>query len=82
MTLSAPLEHINVHVRGRSILPLQTPGYTTTDTRNNPYSLIVALDGQQQATGSLYLDDGVSLYPNATKLVQVRVADVGFDLGC
>lgn len=73
ITLSAPLEHINVHVRGGSILPLQTPGNTTAVTRSNPYSLVVALDESGEASGSLYLDDGESLVPNATKLVQVSL---------
>nr|POE88083.1 alpha-glucosidase [Quercus suber] len=70
VTLSAPLEHINVHVRGGSILPLQAPAYTTAETRQQPYSLTVALDQHAAATGSLYLDDGESLHPNATRLVQ------------
>ncbi|KAK5729270.1 hypothetical protein LTR15_002412 [Elasticomyces elasticus] len=70
VTLSAPLEHINVHIRGGSILPLQSPGYTTAETRDNPYSLVVALDESGQARGSLYLDDGESLVQNSTKLVQ------------
>jgi len=64
-------EHINVHVRGGSILPLQEPAYTTSLTRANPYSLVVALDESGEASGSLYLDDGESLVQNATKLVQV-----------
>ncbi|KAK3068578.1 hypothetical protein LTR53_013741 [Teratosphaeriaceae sp. CCFEE 6253] len=70
VTLAAPLEHINVHVRGGSILPLQTPALTTAATRNNPYSLVVALDESGEASGSLYLDDGESLVQNATKLIQ------------
>ena len=72
-TLDAPLEHINVHVRGGSILALQQPQYTTAETRNTSYSLLVALDDDNSATGSVYLDDGVSLEPSATRLVQVRV---------
>lgn len=72
LTLSAPLEHINVHARGGSIFTLQEPGYTTTATRNNPYALLVTLDDDKYAEGSVYLDDGVSLEPNATKLVEVR----------
>jgi len=71
VTLDAPLEHINVHVRGGSVLTLQAPGNTTATTKASPYSLLVALDEQDQATGSLYLDDGESLVPNATKLIQV-----------
>lgn len=71
-TLDAPLEHINVHVRGGSILALQQPQYTTSETRDTPYSLLVALDEDLTAAGSVYLDDGVSLMPNATRWVQVR----------
>jgi alpha-glucosidase len=73
VTLAAPLEHINVHVRGGSILALQQPKYTTKETRQTPYSLLVALDDRGEASGSLYLDDGESLVPNATRLVQVSV---------
>lgn len=71
ITLDAPLEHINVHVRGGSILPMQVPGNTTTTTRENTYELLIALDKNGQASGSLYLDDGYSLSPNETKLVEV-----------
>lgn len=71
VTLSAPLEHINVHVRGGSILPLQEPGYTTAEVRSNPWSLLVALDSNGEAKGDLYVDDGVSLKPDAIKIVIV-----------
>lgn len=74
VTMSAPLEHINVHVRGGSILPLQTPGYTTSETRNGTWGLLVALGEDGTAAGSLYLDDGESLTPNATKLVTFKYA--------
>ncbi|KAF2714515.1 glycoside hydrolase family 31 protein [Pleomassaria siparia CBS 279.74] len=74
-TLSAPLEHINVHIRGGSILALQEPKLTTNATRNTPYSLVVALDSNGKASGSLYLDDGYSLVPDAIKLVEFTYAD-------
>ncbi|KAK5144273.1 hypothetical protein LTR04_001631, partial [Oleoguttula sp. CCFEE 6159] len=74
-TLDAPLGHINVHVKGGSILPLQAPGNTTETSRHNPWSLLVALDNKGQAAGSLYLDDGVSLVQNATKNVQLSYAN-------
>jgi alpha-glucosidase len=73
VTLAAPLEHINIHVRGGAILPLQEPQMTTAATRKSAYSLLVALDDCGEASGSLYLDDGESLAPPATKLVKVRV---------
>lgn len=71
ITMEAPLEHINVHVRGGSILTLQEPGYTTRETREGLYSIVVALDGRQEASGDLYLDDGESIEQDATKMVQV-----------
>ncbi|CAJ0547486.1 Ff.00g042400.m01.CDS01 [Fusarium sp. VM40] len=69
VTLDAPLEHINIHVRGGSVLTLQKPGNTTAATKRNPFSLLVALDDNEYAEGSVYLDDGVSLEPEATKIV-------------
>jgi hypothetical protein len=60
-----------VHVRGGSVLPLQEPGYTTTETRANPWGILVALDSDRKAKGDLYLDNGESLVPNATKIVDV-----------
>ena len=71
VTMSAPLEHINVHVRGGSVLPMQKPAYTTGETRQNPYNLLVALDSHGSASGSLYLDDGVSVEQETTKMVKV-----------
>ncbi len=65
ITLSAPLDTINVHQRGGSIVPTQRPAVTTTAARQLPFSLQVALDSQGQAMGSLYWDDGdtISKYP-------------------
>lgn len=71
VTLDAPLEHIPVHVRGGSIIASQTPGNTTKMTRMNPWTILIALDSQQEAKGELYLDDGVSQEPTDIKEVQV-----------
>lgn len=65
-TISAPLGHIPVYIRGGSVLPTQEPGYTTTESRKNPWGLIVALSDDGKASGSLYVDDGESLTPDAT----------------
>ncbi|USW59324.1 Putative glycoside hydrolase family 31, galactose mutarotase-like domain superfamily [Septoria linicola] len=75
ITMSAPLEHINLHMRGGHVLALQEPGYTTRETREGRYSIIVALDSQDKAHGTLYLDDGESVEQDATKLVQFDYAD-------
>ena len=46
-----------MYVRGGFIIPMQGPGLTTTESRKNPYSLLVALNSGN-ADGGLYLDDG------------------------
>ncbi len=51
---------------------MQEPGLTTTESRKNPYSLIVALQ-TGNADGGLYLDDGVSY--NTSKLVDCLCFD-------
>ncbi|NXC83549.1 LYAG glucosidase, partial [Cercotrichas coryphoeus] len=61
LKMSAPLEHLNLHVRGGSILPTQKPGTTTEVTRGNPLRLIVALSSHATAWGDLFWDDGESL---------------------
>ncbi|XP_039930494.1 sucrase-isomaltase, intestinal isoform X1 [Hirundo rustica] len=59
--LSAPLEHINLHIRGGYILPWQRPANTTAYSRKNPMGLTVALDDDLSAEGHLYWDDGVRI---------------------
>jgi len=70
-TIAAPLGHIPVFIRGGSILATQQMAMTTRDARNTSWSLIVAPGVSGSATGSLYLDDGESVTPNATKLVSL-----------
>jgi alpha-glucosidase len=65
-TIDAPLGHIPVFIRGGNIIPMQQPALTTREARNTPWSLIVALDEKGNASGSLYMDDGESISPNAT----------------
>ncbi|KAK5679449.1 hypothetical protein LTS10_008267 [Elasticomyces elasticus] len=74
-TLDAPLVHQPIHVRGGYVVPMQKAGNTTKTSRTNPWSLIVALDKNGQAKGELYLDDGISLAPNATKNVEFSFAN-------
>ncbi|XP_065509451.1 maltase-glucoamylase-like [Caloenas nicobarica] len=59
--LSAPLGHINLHIRGGYILTQQSPANTTFYSRKNPLSLTVALNDSSVAEGQLYWDDGVSI---------------------
>ena len=52
---------LQIHVRGGLTIPMQDPAMTTTASRRNPYSLIVALDNNGASQGAFYLDDGESL---------------------
>ncbi|KAK9426617.1 putative alpha-glucosidase [Seiridium unicorne] len=74
-TIDAPLVHIPVFLRGGIIIASQKPGNTTKTTRMNPWSIIVALDNNNEASGSLYLDDGVSLVQDTTKEIELSFSD-------
>ncbi|NXK88246.1 MGA protein, partial [Formicarius rufipectus] len=75
--LSAPLDHINLHIRGGHILPWQRPARTTFYSRKNPMGLTVALDDKLFAEGHLYWDDGVEIdaYENGTYLLTTFTAN-------
>lgn len=60
VTLAAELDQIPVHIRGGAIIATQEPGLTTTESRNNPFGLIVAPDEFSDAHGDLFYDDGES----------------------
>ncbi|XP_023592691.1 probable maltase-glucoamylase 2 [Trichechus manatus latirostris] len=59
--LAAPLDHINLHVRGGYILPWQEPAMNTHYSRQNFMGLTVALDSDWKAHGQLFWDDGQSI---------------------
>uniref|UniRef100_A0A8C3J7A0 alpha-glucosidase n=1 Tax=Calidris pygmaea TaxID=425635 RepID=A0A8C3J7A0_9CHAR len=59
--LPAPLNHINLHIRGGYILAWQSPANTTFYSRKNPMGLTVALSNTLFAEGHLYWDDGVRI---------------------
>jgi alpha-glucosidase len=80
-TINAPLGHIPVYVRGGSVLPTQEPGYTTTDSRKNPWGLIIALGDDGSASGSLYVDDGESVEPSETLDITFAVMKAQLQVG-
>ncbi|XP_036086678.1 probable maltase-glucoamylase 2 isoform X5 [Rousettus aegyptiacus] len=59
--LEAPLDHINLHVRGGYILPWQEPAMNTHLSRQKFMGLTVALDGNGAAEGQMFWDDGQSI---------------------
>ncbi|KAG8523335.1 Maltase-glucoamylase, intestinal, partial [Galemys pyrenaicus] len=59
--LPAPLEHINLHIRGGYILPWQKPAPNTFFSRKNYLGFKVALDDQGRAEGWFFWDDGKSI---------------------
>ena len=61
ITLSAPITKIPIHLRGGTIIPTQLPALATTESRKNPFILLVQLNTANRASGYLYLDDGESL---------------------
>lgn len=51
--------HINVHIRPRSIMVMYSkPAYTTYETAQSTYKLVVVLDDHGEANGEVYHDDG------------------------
>lgn len=61
IVLPASFETVNLHIRGDSVIPTQKAELTTTESRKNPYDLIVALNETGHAHGTLYIDDGDQL---------------------
>ncbi len=59
--LQAPIQKINVHVRGNFIIPMQIPGPNLILGRGNPFQLLVALSQSGSASGNLFWDDGDSI---------------------
>lgn len=60
-SLPAPLDHINLHVRGGYILPWQEPAQNTHLSRQKFIGFKVALDDDGTAEGCLFWDDGQSI---------------------
>jgi len=59
--IDTPLDKINLHIRGGYILPTQDEALNTKISRKNPFGLIVALDEDNEAHGSMFWDDGESI---------------------
>ena len=74
--MSAPISHINVHIRDSSILLLhQEPAYTIYETREGPYSLLVSLNAAGTALGDAYVDDGDSDPPGPNRILNFSAGE-------
>jgi alpha-glucosidase len=84
-TLSAPLGHINIHIRdGAALLLHESPAYTVEETRQGPFALLVAQSADGYAFSTAYIDDGISDPPGPSTTVtfqasknSVRIASEG-----
>ena len=59
--LDCPLTDIKLYVRSGHVLVTQQPKVTTEETRKGNFELLVALDSNGTASGSLYWDSGDGL---------------------
>jgi len=74
-------DSIPLHIRGGSILPLRAESAnTTTELRKNDFVLWIAPNATNQATGSLYLDDGDSLEQLTTSLITFSYDNGAFSM--
>lgn len=61
LDLDIPMDKILLARRGGSVIPEHPTAQTTTQQREHNYTISVYLDEQNQACGSLFIDDGESI---------------------
>ena len=66
-----PFTSIPLYIKGGAVLPLRiSSANTTTELRKKNFKLVIAPDLDGAATGSLYLDDGVSIVQPRTSSIE------------
>ncbi|KAJ3105797.1 hypothetical protein HDU96_008437 [Phlyctochytrium bullatum] len=74
-TIPVTLEDVPVFIRGGSILPRKDiVRASSAKSAADPYTIIIAADNKVQATGSLYVDDGVTYDPDTTAQILSSLA--------
>eukprot|EP00794_Sanderia_malayensis_P020167 gene20167-22142_t len=73
MTIDTPLQKIPAFHRGGSIIPhKETVRKASSLTHNDPYTLIAALNSNNEALGTLYIDDGHSFDYKERKYLKIK----------
>ena len=57
---AAPMDTLPLHIKGGTIFPLQYEARNTVLSTQNPWIILVALDDNEAASGTLFTDDGIS----------------------
>ncbi|ETL39223.1 hypothetical protein L916_09388 [Phytophthora nicotianae] len=66
LTIGVTIFDMPVHIRGGTILAMHQPALTTASARLTPFDILIALSYNGEASGELYVDDGVTINPRAT----------------
>ncbi|PWN23732.1 putative alpha-glucosidase precursor [Microstroma glucosiphilum] len=75
VSISAPLGTINAHIRpGSVMLTHAEPKYSTQESADGPYGLLVNLNKNDDAEGDFYVDDGISMPPTPSRELSFKAS--------